>query len=369
MTRDYDALALFSGGLDSILAMKTVVSQGLRVLGLHFCSPFFGHPGKIAYWRKIYDLEIQPVPVHQQFVAMLRSGPRHGFGKALNPCVDCKILMLSTARTMLNQYGARFIISGEVLAQRPMSQRRDALNLISKQARVQDLLLRPLSALRLNPTAMEEEGLVDRARLHGFAGRGRKDQLRLAETFGLKEIPTPAGGCLLTEKESAKRFRPVLTRLPDPDERDFALSNVGRQYWHDAHWLVVGRNRRDNKTLEGMAQPGDLLFKAVDVQGPLALGRQKPGAEWDDVVVQHAAAFVAGFSAKYGLADAVVHVRVAPAGRERVLACPPETRTVGTTLWKNCDLEQAREKREEVSAKSRLIPEAAPRDHLRKEGP
>lgn len=347
MTRDYDALALFSGGLDSILAMKTVVSQGLRVLGLHFCSPFFGHPEKIARWRGMYDLEIQPVPVHQQFVAMLRSGPRHGFGKALNPCVDCKILMLSTARAMLAQHGARFIVSGEVLGQRPMSQRRDALNLISKQARVQDLLLRPLSALCLKPTAMEEEGLVDRSRLHGFAGRGRKDQLRLAATLGIKEIPTPAGGCLLAEKESAKRFWPVLTRLPAPDERDFALSNVGRQYWQDAHWLVVGRNRRDNETLEGMAQPGDLLFKAVDVQGPLALGRQKPGAEWDDAAVRHAAAFVAGFSAKYVPADAVVHVRVALSGGGRVLACPPKTRSISGRLWKDCDWEQVREEKKE----------------------
>jgi len=353
MTRDYDALALFSGGLDSILAMKTVVSQGLRVLGLHFCSPFFGHPEKIAHWREIYDLKIQPVPVHQQFVAMLRSGPQYGFGKALNPCVDCKILMFSTARAMLTQYGARFIISGEVLAQRPMSQRRDALNLISKQARVQGLLLRPLSALRLNPTAMEEEGLVDRARLHGFAGRGRKDQLRLAKTLGIKESPTPAGGCLLAEKESAKRFWPVLTRLPDPDARDFALSNVGRQYWHDAHWLVVGRNRCDNQTLAGLAQPNDLLFKAVDVQGPLVLGRQKPGMEWDDETVQHAAAFVAGFSAKYGPAEAVVHVRVVLAERERVLSCPPQTQTAGKILWQNCGWEQVQEEKKKRGSVNR----------------
>jgi hypothetical protein len=347
MTRDYDALALFSGGLDSILAMKTVLSQGLRVLGLHFCSPFFGHPEKIARWQEVYDLEIQPVNIHQQFIAMLRSGPQHGFGKVLNPCVDCKILMLSTARAMLAQYGARFLISGEVLAQRPMSQRRDALNLISNQAQVQDLLLRPLSARHLSPTLMEIEGLVDRSRLHGFAGRGRKDQLRLAGAFGLKEIPTPAGGCLLAEKESAKRFWPVLTCLSDPDAQDFALSNVGRQYWHGAHWLVVGRNRCDNETLKGLAQPGDLLFKAVDVQGPLALGRQKPGADWpetdwNDAVVWQAAAFVARFSEKYSSADAVIHVRVEPAGqlagrlagqlavREQILACPPKMRTAGS---------------------------------------
>lgn len=343
MPDKYTALALFSGGLDSILAMKTIAAQGLRVLGLHFCSPFFGRPGKIPLWQRIYNLEIEPISLHEEFVAMLRSGPRYGFGKVLNPCVDCKILMLSAARVLLPVYGARFIVSGEVLGQRPMSQRRDALNLISKQARVQDLLLRPLCALHLKPTPMEEEGLVDRSRLHVIYGRGRKEQLRLAEEFGLEEIPTPAGGCLLAEKESARRFWPVLTRIPDPDTKDFELAGIGRQFWHERRWLAVGRNRRDNEALEKAARTGDLLFKAVGVQGPLALARGKSKQDWDDAAVDLAAAFVAGFSGKYRTLQESIQVHVARNSQNRLVDCPPEARSRAWEAWGDVTWELTKE--------------------------
>ncbi|WP_031388434.1 adenine nucleotide alpha hydrolase family protein [Desulfonatronum thiodismutans] len=325
MTQSYHALALYSGGLDSILAMKTVLDQGLRVLGLHFCSPFFGHPDKIGHWQRIYNLEIRPVDVHQEFIDILRQGPRFGYGKVLNPCVDCKITMLSHAKSLLDQYGARFLISGEVLGQRPMSQRRDTLNLISKQADVRDLLLRPLCAGHLPSTPMEEEGLVDRSRLHSISGRGRKDQLRLAETYGLTEIPTPAGGCLLAEQESAKRFWPVLTRIPEPSPRDFALANMSRQYWNDGLWMMVGRNKANNDALARMAQAEDLLFKTADVQGPLALGRRKPGIIWTEEDIRRAATFVAGFTAKKRPPGQTPLVRVASSGQSRTLECPAES--------------------------------------------
>ncbi len=344
MTSTYTALALFSGGLDSILAMKTVAAQGVNVLGLHFCSPFFGHPERIAQWRKKYDIEIVQIDLHQEFVALLRSGPRHGYGKALNPCVDCKILMLAAAKALLPAYDARFIISGEVLSQRPMSQRRDTLNLITKQAGVRDILLRPLSALHLAPTPMENEGLIDRSRLHAIAGRGRKEQLRLAQAFGLREIPTPAGGCLLAEKESAKRFWPTLVRLNQPDALDFELCGVGRQYWHGEHWLVVGRNRQDNELLERLARENDLLFRAVDVQGPLALGRQKAAQGWEEAVIRQAAAFVAGFSTKYVPLDENINVRLNTSQEQnRVLACPPDARAAAQNLWTVVSWEQTQE--------------------------
>ncbi len=352
MKPDYAALALFSGGLDSILAIKTLASQGLRVLGLHFCSPFFGHRRKIEHWQNEYGLDIEPVNIHEAFIDLLQSGPRFGYGKVLNPCVDCKILMLTTAKALLPSYGARFLVSGEVLAQRPMSQRRDSLNLISKQADVQDVLLRPLSALRLEPTPVEREGLVDRSRLHGISGRGRKDQLRLAETYGLREIPTPAGGCLLAEKESAKRFWPVLTRLPQPDAQDFELSCIGRQYWCGGEWLAVGRNRLDNEILGRTTRDGDLLFKSAHLQGPLALGRQKPGQDWNDEAVRSAAAFVAGFSEKYCPAETIIMVRVALRNQERTIACPPEMRSRGRELWKDVSWDRVRE---EKKARGQLL--------------
>ncbi|GAB6057892.1 tRNA(5-methylaminomethyl-2-thiouridylate) methyltransferase [Desulfonatronum parangueonense] len=350
MPDTYHALALFSGGLDSILAMKTLQAQGLRILGLHFCSPFFGHPNRIEHWERIYDLEIQPIDVHQEFIDLLLSGPRFGFGKVLNPCVDCKITMLTRAKSLLPTYGARFLVSGEVLGQRPMSQRRDTLNVISKQADVRDLLLRPLCAGHLEPTPMEREGLVDRSRLHTISGRGRKDQLRLAAEYGLTEIPTPAGGCLLAERESAKRFWPVLTRIPDPNPQDFALANIGRQYWNGRLWMVVGRNKADNEALEGMATSEDFLFKAVDVQGPQALGRSKPGIAWTEEDVRRAAAFVAGFSAKKRPPDQSARIRFVRDARSSHLESPAQTNN-DPPAWKEFTWEETRQEKQERFAR------------------
>nr|WP_092122609.1 tRNA(5-methylaminomethyl-2-thiouridylate) methyltransferase [Desulfonatronum thiosulfatophilum] len=346
MPDTYHALALFSGGLDSILAMKTLQAQGLRILGLHFCSPFFGHPDRIEHWKRIYDLEIQSVDVHQEFIDLLLTGPRFGFGKVLNPCVDCKITMLTRAKSLLPIYGARFLVSGEVLGQRPMSQRRDTLNLISKQAEVRDILLRPLCAGHLDPTPMEREGLVDRSGLHAISGRGRKDQLRLAAEFGLPEIPTPAGGCLLTERESAKRFWPVLTRIPEPSPRDFALANIGRQFWNGRLWMVVGRNKADNEALEGMASTEDLLFKAVDVQGPLALGRGKPGISWTEEDVRQAADFVAGFSAKKRPPGQAAQIRLVRDARPHTLECPAQASGNAPT-WMEFTWDEARQEKQD----------------------
>ncbi|WP_045222511.1 DUF814 domain-containing protein [Desulfonatronum thioautotrophicum] len=347
MNQTYHALALYSGGLDSILAMKTIQDQGLRVLGLHFCSPFFGHPDKIDHWQRIYGLEIHPVDVHQKYIDILRQGPRFGYGKVLNPCVDCKITMLAHARSLLDHYGARFLITGEVLGQRPMSQRRDTLNLISKQAEVRDLLLRPLCAGHMPPTPMEEEGLVDRSRLHSISGRGRKDQLRLAEAYGLKEIPTPAGGCLLAEQESAKRFWPVLTRIPEPSPHDFALANLARQYWNKNLWVMVGRNKADNDTLERMAQNQDLLFKAVDIQGPLALGRCKPGMDWSEDDIREAALFVAGFTAKKRTPGEPAQIRVTTSGQSRILQIPQDTNAQYSTGWSDMSWDQTRQEKQD----------------------
>jgi len=310
----YHALALLSGGLDSILAVKVLQEQGLRVLGLHFVSPFFGKPHLIGHWRTVYGIEAVNVDIRRAFLDMLVK-PAHGYGKHLNPCVDCKILMLRHARALLPKYGASFLVSGEVLGQRPMSQRADTLNLIRKDADVKDLLLRPLSAQKLGPTPMEESGLVDRARLPGIWGRGRKDQLALAAHFGITDIPTPAGGCNLAEAEASARYVPILANLADPGPEDFRLSHLGRQYWAGPYWLSIGRNQRDNEALEAARRPTDILFRLDDLPGPLALGRQyapavrtggvdgggHPGQSpqlWPADVLADAAAFAASYSPK-----------------------------------------------------------------------
>lgn len=290
----YDAVALFSGGLDSILAAKIVAAQGLRIKCLHFVTPFFGKPAKLKHWSHIYGLDISAVDVSDLFVDMLRQRPAHGFGKVMNPCVDCKILMMTQTRLRMEKYGASFIISGEVLGQRPMSQRRDTLNVIGRDGDVRDILLRPLSAKMLEATAPERSGLVDRERLFGIYGRGRKDQLGLAEFFALPEIPTPAGGCRLTEMENARRYWPLLQHAPQPCGAEFRLANTGRQYWSGAHWLSIGRNSADNEYLEKCAFAEDLCLRVADFPGPLAVARQfEP---WDEATLEDAAAFVASFS-------------------------------------------------------------------------
>jgi hypothetical protein len=329
--KSYHALALFSGGLDSILAAKTVMEQGLSVLCLHFISPFFGKPGKIERWKAMYGLDIIPVDVSDAYVDMMAQGPAHGLGKILNPCVDCKILMLRRAKELLAEYGASFIISGEVLGQRPMSQRLDALNIIIRDSGTKGILLRPLCAKRLPETEAELSGLVDRQRLHAISGRGRKDQMLLAEHFALPEIPTPAGGCLLTEEPSAKRFFPLFIHNPAPKPADFELANIGRQFWSGDRWLAIGRNQSDNARLEKIVVPGDLVFKVRYLPGPLGVARPLPGSAWDADTIADAAAFVASFNPKAKAVAGNVQVDVAGCDASPLLVTPKRDTALGWT--------------------------------------
>lgn len=316
----YDAVALLSGGLDSILAVKLIQEQGLRVKCLHFVTPFFGKPHKRRHWEGLYGIDIENVDISADFVRMLVERPVYGFGKVLNPCVDCKILMMGKAREMMERYGARFIISGEVLGQRPMSQRQDTLNVIRRDADVRDLLLRPLCAKHLEPTRMELEGLVDRERLLDIRGRGRSEQLELARRYGFAEIPTPGGGCKLAEKENASRYWQVLVHSPQPCAREFKLSNIGRQYWSGGRWMAVGRNRMDNTGLLKVCGDDDLVFRVRTFPGPVAVGRQFAGRLWDEATVADAAAFAASFSPKAVRSGGAVDVRVCRAGDLRQLS-------------------------------------------------
>lgn len=294
----FHGLALFSGGLDSILAVRLLQEQGLKVLGLHFVSPFFGQPERIEEWEKTYGVPVTAVDISLPFVEMLCSGPRYGLGRILNPCVDCKILMLSRARELLKDYGASFIISGEVIGQRPMSQRQDTLNIIKRDALVKNILIRALSAKLLPPTDPEKSGLVDREKLGSISGRGRKEQLRLASELGITPIPTPGGGCLLTEKESAKRYLPLVKHKPKPGPEDFCLANTGRQFWNNGYWLSIGRNKEDNDRLEELAQDNDYLFKLAFFPGPLGLGRPTDSNSWPPEVIESACELVSRFSPK-----------------------------------------------------------------------
>lgn len=302
------AVALFSGGLDSILAAKVVMEQGVEVHCLHYTTPFFGKPDQLDHWREIYGLNIEAIDVGEAYTRMLRQRPVYGFGKVMNPCVDCKILMMRHARQRMEELGASFLISGEVLGQRPMSQRRDTLNVILRDGGVRGSLLRPLCAIHLDPTEAELTGAVDRSRLLGMSGRGRSQQLALAATMGIAEIPTPGGGCKLAEKENARRYWPVLTRVAEPVSADFDLANVGRQGWSENLWLSMGRNEDDNEALPQLARCGDVLMKVLDYPGPLALLRPVGDAtpeEW-----RLAASLLASFAPKAVRNGGEVEVRL-----------------------------------------------------------
>ncbi|WP_300908512.1 tRNA(5-methylaminomethyl-2-thiouridylate) methyltransferase [uncultured Desulfovibrio sp.] len=355
-----DVIVLFSGGLDSILAARVLEEQGLRVRCLHCVSPFFGDAAALPRWKRLHGLDIVSLDVSADFAALLRRRPEHGFGKVMNPCVDCKILLLRHARLYMESVGARLLATGEVLGQRPMSQRRDTLRLIPREAEVDGLLLRPLCARLLPPIPAEENGLVDRSRLLGISGRGRGEQLALAARFGLREIPTPGGGCRLTERENARRYWPVLTHCAGDGEtlaRDFALANLGRQFWRHLderqYWLAVGRNNADNKRLAAAAGPEDALISLTGLPGPLSLARA--GAAWPRALLEEAAALTASYAPKAVAAGGLVLLRAAWRDGGLDLAVPPQR---AGTLWLEPSWEDVRT---EIRKEARLRREAQAR--------
>lgn len=267
-------LALFSGGLDSILACKLLDLQGIEIEALHFVSPFFGnqdanYPAEV--WDK-YQIRVSVIDIAERFLAVLQK-PSHGFGRNLNPCIDCKILFLQAAREELGRREAHFLLTGEVLGQRPMSQRRDSLRVIERDSGTADLLIRPLSAQLLAPTAAERSGLVDRNRLLGISGRGRKEQMRLAENLNIKDYPAPAGGCRLTDPILAGRMKKLFS-IVAVDDNACRLMQTGRHFLlPDKGWLVLGRNQEENDLIENLARPADVIMTTIDFPGPTGLLR------------------------------------------------------------------------------------------------
>ncbi|MBU1003652.1 MAG: tRNA(5-methylaminomethyl-2-thiouridylate) methyltransferase [Proteobacteria bacterium] len=346
----YDAVALFSAGLDSLLAAKMIMAQGLTVKCLHFTSPFFGKPEKIPHWRAIHGLDIEAVDIGEAYVKMMLAGPKFGFGKFFNPCVDCKIIMLSHARRLMERFGATFIISGEVVGQRPMSQRRDAMNSVRNESETKDILLRPLCAKQLDPTPMEESGLVDRERLCGIFGRGRSEQQAMAKDFGITEIPTPGGGCLLTESASARRYGPVFEHIKTPTADDFHLANAGRQLWAGTHWLSMGRNQGSNDRLSALAREDDLIFDVRDFPGPRGVGRQI-GDDWSATAVAEAAALVASYAPKSVRLGGPVVVTISHRGAQYTVSVEPSrTPAMG---WVETSWEDAQPTRNRMDTQDR----------------
>ncbi len=332
---NYDAIALFSGGLDSILAAKLIVAQGLKVRCIHYVSPFFGYPEKIEEWCNTYGLDIEAIDISQDYVDMMQK-PKYGFGSTLNPCIDCKILMMTKTKALLAKYNAQFVISGEVLGQRPMSQRRDTLNSIQRDSDLKGKLLRPLCAKHMEETEAEKNGLVDREKLCNFSGRGRQGQLELAKQLNITEIPTPAGGCKLTEKDTSARYWYVLN-YHKKEADNLKLANIGRQFWH-AHtnlWLVIGRNQEDNTKLEESAKQGDILLRVNNFPSPLALIRPY-NQEISCEVLDEVAKFLASYSPKavsFSNGKELIEVLAIKGEKQKSVHCIPQRES----LYKDCD--------------------------------
>ena len=275
------AIILLSGGLDSTLAAHLIKQQGIELLALNFTSPFCLRNRKggcsshgVRAAAEQLDIKLETLDNTNEMLECVKR-PQHGYGSNMNPCIDCRIVMLRKARQYMQEIGACFIITGEVLGQRPMSQRRPILRLIEKETGLEGLILRPLCAKSLEETIPEKKGIIDREKLLNIVGRGRKEQMAFAREFGINDYPCPAGGCLLTDPNFARRLKDLLKHNPQFSLNDVLLLKLGRHFRISENCkLVVGRNEKENNTLINLTANGDFVFSPQDrIAGPTAIGR------------------------------------------------------------------------------------------------
>jgi tRNA U34 2-thiouridine synthase MnmA/TrmU len=273
MMKKRKAIALLSGGLDSTLAVKVILDQGIEVEALNFVTPFClcrkGGCGAFEAAQKL-NVPLKTMSLDQEYLRVVRN-PKHGYGRNMNPCIDCRILILKKAKKYAKAQGASFIFTGEVLGERPMSQHRQALSIIEKEAGLEGKILRPLSAKLLPRTEAEEKGLVDRDKLLDIMGRSRKRQIKLADQFGITDYPCPAGGCLLTYREFANKLRDLFQHRKTVTINDVQMLKVGRHFRHGKNKIIVGRNEQENKQLLQMKKKDEFVFETQGCGSPITL--------------------------------------------------------------------------------------------------
>lgn len=332
------ALALFSGGLDSILATRLIMQQGVEVEAIQFVTPFFNYhllddvEGHVENISRKYGINVFLEDISPGYLQLLHN-PVHGFGKNFNPCIDCKILMFSRAKEMLGERGASFLISGEVLGQRPMSQRRDTLNVIERDSGTRSLLLRPLCAQLLKETLPELQGWVDRSKLLGFSGRGRSAQIAMAAEYGIKDFPAPAGGCTLADPILGRRIEQLYSndsplQGAEITAADIRLLLLGRQLiLPGGIWLILGRDEGENTTLAKLAGEEDAVLLMENWPGPTAVLRKIGGRSAADFDVAGtlnlAAALVVRFGRKLPIGKTCTEVTCFYNGKSSVLTAAP----------------------------------------------
>lgn len=295
------AVALLSGGLDSSLAVRMMLEQGVDVEAVAIKTPFCdfdcgkgcGH--RVKEVADELGIKLKTVYFGEEYLRMLKN-PKYGYGSGMNPCIDCRGIMYNAAKEHMEKTGADFVVTGEVLFQRPMSQNSRALHIIEDEAGMAGKVLRPLSAKHLPPTDAEKSGLVKRENMGDIKGRSRKGQLVLAKHFGIAEPPNAAGGCLLTDPAFSKRVEDIMDHADDiPTLNDIELLKVGRHFrlTQDAK-LVVGRNKDENEVVKALVTEGDIMIEAKDYVGPTCIlrGRKK----YDDSLLKKCASIVLRYS-------------------------------------------------------------------------
>jgi tRNA-specific 2-thiouridylase len=271
------AVALISSGLDSLLSAVLMKRLGIDVIGLHCLFRFdpFSDEDRVRRLHELFEPHNIPVVVKDttdDFLKMFLD-PAHGYGSEMNPCIDCRLLTIRYGKAFMEEIGAKFIITGEVVGQRPMTQNKPTLFHIDKVSGLKGFILRPLSGRILPPTVPEEKGWLSREKLNDFSGRSRKPQIALAAQLGIEDYNQPAGGCLLTDPEWAKRAK-MLIKNRNTNEisvESIRMLRLGRHFWPNDHlWIVVGRNEEDNRILESFGK-GRWVFEPDRIEGPLAI--------------------------------------------------------------------------------------------------
>ena len=297
-------VSLLSGGLDSMLAICMLREQGIEMEGIVFKSPFFGVAGAEKAAKQL-GVKLHILDFSDDILSLVKHPP-HGFGGAMNPCIDCHAAMIRRAGEFMRAGGYDFVSTGEVLNQRPMSQNRRSLETVAETSGLKGLLLRPLSAQLLDPTTPELDGRIDRTRLGSISGRNRQPQMELVKRYGLTEYPSPAGGCLLTEKGFCRKLRDLFDHTEGiPAVEDVELLKFSRQFrLPDGGRIIVGRNRLDNIALKALREQGKTILHTVNIPGPTAavLG------EIPESDLYRAASIIADYGDKGPLPDIIVKV-------------------------------------------------------------
>jgi tRNA U34 2-thiouridine synthase MnmA/TrmU len=272
------AVGLLSGGLDSTLAAKLMLEQEIEVYAINFISPFCtctpkkaGCAAVVTAVKQLGGIALKQVVLRDEYLAMVRN-PKHGYGSGMNPCLDCRIMKIKKAGEYMQEIGASFLFTGEVLGQRPMSQHKKAIDIIDRESGFRGYILRPLSAENFKLTIPEREGWVDRSQMLGITGRSRKTQMSLADEKGIRDYSCPAGGCLLTDKNFANKIRDYFKDTEHPSIKDISLLKVGRYFrLEGGDRVIVARDENECKKLKNLCRKIDHLLVPLSFPAPTVI--------------------------------------------------------------------------------------------------